>query len=210
RIVELAREHGTLILEDDAYHDLRFSGERLPPIYTLDDSGSTLYLGTFSKIMGAGMRLGWLVGPEEIITKLSVLKIDGCTNVFGSHVAAEWVPAHLDGHIAHLKETYKRRRDVMLVALERHMPPGTTWTRPDGGFFIWVTLPDGVDATRMLPMARERGVEYLAGATCYPDDRGTNQIRLSYSFVSDDQIDEGLRIIGEIVTGELLESRGDS
>lgn len=208
RIVELARDYETLILEDDAYHDLRYAGDRLPPISTLDDSGSTMYLGTFSKIMGAGMRLGWLVAAAEIITKLSVLKIDGCTNVFGSHVAAEWIPDHLDAHIDRLKETYRRRRDVMLAALDRHLPPGTTWTRPDGGFFIWVTFPDGIDTTRMLPMARERGVEYLAGATCYADGRGATQMRLSFSFVSDDQIDEGLRIIGEIAAGELLESRG--
>ncbi|MDP9368980.1 MAG: PLP-dependent aminotransferase family protein, partial [Chloroflexota bacterium] len=107
RIAELAQEYDTLVLEDDAYYDLRYGGEFIPPIYTLDDSGSTMYLGTFSKIMGAGMRLGWLIAPPEIIQKLSVLKIDGGTNVFGSHVAAEWVPDHLDGHIERLKGIYR-------------------------------------------------------------------------------------------------------
>jgi 2-aminoadipate transaminase len=208
RIVDLAQEYGTLILEDDAYHDLRFRGERIPPIYTLDYSGSTMYLGTFSKIMGAGMRIGWLVAAEDIVTKLSVLKIDGCTNVFGSHVAAEWIPEHLDDHIAKLKGIYQQRRDVMLKALERHMPDGTTWTDPDGGFFIWVTLPEAIDAGRMLPQVRERGVDYLAGGTCYADGSGTNQLRLSYSFTTDEQIEKGIEIIGEVAHGELKESLG--
>jgi 2-aminoadipate transaminase len=207
RIVELAREHRTLILEDDAYFDLRYAGESLPPIYALDDGGSTLYLGTLSKTMGAGMRLGWLLAPAEFITRLTALKIDGGTNVFGAHVAAEWLPEHLETHVRELREVYRRRRDLMLLALERHMPAGSSWTRPEGGFFVWVTLPPGVDTTRMLPQACERGVEFLPGATCYPDDRGRDQLRLSFSFAADDQIDEGIRIIGEIAKGELLEAR---
>jgi 2-aminoadipate transaminase len=210
RIVELAQEFGTLILEDDAYHDLRFRGERIPPIYTLDDSGSTMYLGTLSKIMGAGMRIGWMVAAEDIVTKLSVLKIDGCTNVFGSHVAAEWIPDHLDDHIAKLKGIYQSRRDVMLGALERFMPAGTTWNDPDGGFFVWVTLPESIDVGRMLPQVRERGVDYLAGGTCYADGSGTNQIRLSYSFTTEEQIEKGIEIIGEVAKGEMLEARSGS
>jgi 2-aminoadipate transaminase len=210
RIVELAQEYGTLILEDDAYYDLRFRGEPIPPIYTLDETGSTMYLGTLSKIMGAGMRIGWLVAAADIVTKLSVLKIDGCTNVFGSHVAAEWIPDNLVEHIAKLKEIYQQRRDVMLKALERFMPAGTTWTDPDGGFFVWVTLPDSIDVGRMLPQVRERGVDYLAGGTCYADGSGTNQMRLSYSFTTEDQIEKGIEIIGEVAKGELLEARSSA
>jgi 2-aminoadipate transaminase len=206
RLIELAREYGTLILEDDAYFDLRYGGANLPPIYALDNGGTTMYLGTFSKTMGAGMRLGWLVAAPEIVARLAALKIDGGTNVFGAHVAAEWLPAHLESHVAGLREVYKRRRDLMLAALERHMPPMTTWTRPEGGFFVWVTLPDGVDAERMLPQAKERGVEYLPGASCHVDARGTNQLRLSFSFVPDEKIEPGIRIIGEMARGELLES----
>jgi len=206
RLIELARDYGTMILEDDAYFDLRYAGQSLPPIYTLDESGSTMYLGTFSKTMGAGMRLGWLIAAPAIITRLTALKIDGGTNVFGAHVAAEWLPDHLEGHVDELREIYRRRRDLMLTALERHMPEGTTWTRPEGGFFIWVTLPDGVDTDRMLPQACERGVEFLPGTTCYADERGRNQLRLSFSFAADEQIDPGIRIIGEIAHGELMEA----
>lgn len=205
RIAQLAAEHGVLILEDDAYHDLRFSGERLPSIYSLDRAGCTMYLGTLSKIMGAGMRIGWLVGPEVVIQKLAQLKIDGGTNIFGSFVAAEWIPSYLDAHLEELKTIYGRRRDLMLGALEEFMPEGATWTTPAGGFFIWLTLPEGIDAGQMLPHARERGVEYLPGATCYTDGRGKNQIRLSFSFARDERIPEGIRILSEVIKGEMRE-----
>ena len=205
RIAELAAEYGTLVLEDDAYHDLRYDGEHLPPIYTFDNHGYTMYLGTMSKIMGAGMRLGWLVANEEIIRRLARLKIDGSTSVFGSFVAAEWIPANLDDHIAKLKGIYGHRRDLMLDALERYMPKGATWTKPDGGFFIWLTLPEQIDAAKMRPQAKERGVEYLPGATCFADGSGKNTIRLSFSFATDTQIPEGIRILSEVIQGELLE-----
>lgn len=206
RLVELAQEYETVILEDDAYYDLRFSGDFIPPIYALDDSGRTIQLGTLSKVMGAGMRLGWVVANPEIITKLAILKTDGGTGIFASYVAAEWIPVHLNRHIEELREIYKTRRDIMLEELREHMPEGTTWTEPDGGFFIWVTLPDGIDTVRMVPMARERGVEYLPGRACYVTDKGTNTLRLSYSFADDDQIREGIRILGEVIEAELRES----
>jgi len=205
RIAQLAREYGTIVLEDDAYYDLRFSGEKITPIYNLDDSGSVWYTGTFSKNLGAGIRLGWLIAPEEVILKLSVLKTDGCSSVFGSHAASEWIPQHLDGHVKKLSGIYQRRRDIMLAALEKHMPAGTTWTRPDGGFFLWVTLPEGLDAAQLLPMARERGVEFLVGSTCYADGSHKNTIRLSFSFARDEQIEPGIAVIGEIARGELKE-----
>lgn len=205
RIIELAEEYGTMILEDDAYHDLRFSGERIPPIYALDKGRRSIYLGTLSKIMGAGMRIGWLVGPAELIGKMTALKVDGGTNIFGSYVAAEWIPEHLHSHISKLNTLYGRRRDLMLAALEESMPEGTTWTRPDGGFFIWVTLPEGIDTVQLLAQAKERGVEYLPGPGHFANGGGKNMLRLSYSFASDEQISEGIRILGEIFSGELKE-----
>ncbi len=206
RLIELANEYGTLIVEDDAYHDLRYSGESLPTIYSLDTTGSTFYTATLSKIMGAGMRIGWLIGPADLISKLSVLKVDGSTNVFGSFVAAEWMRDHLAEHIEELKAVYASRRDVMLAALEEYMPDGVTWTHPDGGFFVWVVTPENLDMTTLQPNAKERGVEYLAGSTCYVDG-GHNTLRLSFSFATEDQIREGVRVLGEIIAGELQESR---
>jgi 2-aminoadipate transaminase len=207
KLIDIANRFGTLILEDDAYHDLRYSGERLPTIYSLDTTGSTLYTATMSKIMGAGMRIGWLVAPAELVGRMAGLKVDGSTNVFGSYVAADWMRDNLTPHIEELKQVYASRRDTMLESLQRHMPEGTTWTRPDGGFFVWVTVPEGIDMTALLPHARERGVDYLAGSTCFPDDTGHNTVRLSFSFATEDQIEEGVRILGDIVRGELLESR---
>ena len=205
KLVELAQEYDTIILEDDAYFDLRYEGEFLPTIYSLDPNGRTIYLGTFSKIMGAGMRLGWAVGPTELITKMTVLKMEGGSGIFASYVAAEWMPEHLDSHIKGLREIYKRRRDIMLEALEKYMPAGTTWTRPDGGFFVWVTLPEGIDTVETVPMARERGVDYLPGQACFANPGGRNTYRLSFSFATDEQIPEGIQILGEIFASELKE-----
>jgi len=207
QLIELAHEFGTIIFEDDAYHDLRFSGEKIPSIYSLDPYGLTIYTGTFSKTMGAGMRLGWLVAPEEVIGHLGVLKIDGGTNIFGSYVAAEWFPAHFSEHLTELRGIYHRRKEIMLDALQRFMPEGTTWTHPDGGFFVWVTFPEGIDTQELLPRAREMGIEYMPGSSCYANGGGENQIRLSYSFAQDDQIEPGIEILGKLVEGELLETR---
>lgn len=205
RVAAIAEEYGVFVLEDDAYHDLRFSGAELPTIYSLDRSGMVLYLGTLSKIMGPGMRIGWLVAAEPIIQRLAQLKFDGGTNIFGSHVAAEWIPAHLDAHIDLLREMYGRRCDLMCRTLSESMPEGTTWSRPEGGFFLWVTLPESIDAGQLLPQARERGIEFLPGQWCYTDGRGRNQIRLAFSFARDEQIGPGIRILGEIVCAELRE-----
>ncbi len=206
QLIELAHEFETIIFEDDAYFDLRFTGEKIPSIYALDPYGLTIYTATFSKTMGAGMRLGWLVAPKEVMDHLGVLKVDGGTNIFGSYVAAEWIPANLPNHLVTLREVYHRRKLLMLDALEKHMPEGTSWTNPEGGFFVWVTLPDGVDTLEMLPHAREMGIEYMPGSSCYAEGGGENQMRLSYSFASDDQIEPGIEILATLVKGELMET----
>ena len=206
RVAELAREYDTLIVEDDAYFDLRYDGERLPTIYSLDRDERTFYLGTLSKTLAAGFRLGWLAGPPPMIRRLASLKTDGGTNIFGSYIAAEWLPTEFETHVSQLREIYSRRRDLMLAALEKHMPDGVTWTRPDGGFFIWATLPDGLDTGAMLPQARELGVEYLPGTICYFDDEGRAQIRLSFSYARDEQIEPGIEILANLVAAEMREA----
>jgi 2-aminoadipate transaminase len=206
-LLALARAANTLIIEDDAYFDLRYDGEALPTIYSLDHGGSVVYMGTLSKTMGPGMRLGWLVGPPDLIRRVSALKVDGGTNVFGAHVAADWLPENLLPHVARLRDIYQRRRDLMLAALERHMPPGSTWTVPAGGFFIWLTLPPEIDTARMLAQVKERGVEYLPGPSCFTENAGANHLRLSYSFVEDDLIEPGIRVIGEVASADLREAR---
>ena len=206
RIVELASEYDTIIVEDDAYFDLRYDGENIASLYELDPDERTLYLGTLSKTMAAGIRIGWVVGPAALIRRLAALKTDGGTNIFGSYVAATWIPENFSRHVGELREIYSRRRDLMLTALGKYMPDGATWSQPDGGFFIWVTLPEGLDAGSMLPHARELGIEYLPGSVCYFDHRGKNEIRLSFSFAHDDVIDEGIRRLGDLLNAELRET----
>ena len=206
RVADLARQYDTLIVEDDAYFDLRFDGDPMPTIYSLDQDDRTFYLGTLSKTLAPGFRLGWLAGPSPMIRRLASLKTDGGTNIFGSYIAAEWLPTEFEAHVAQLRDIYGRRRDLMLAALERHMPEGVTWTRPDGGFFIWATLPDGLDTGAMLSQARELGVEYLPGAICYFDDEGRSQIRLSFSYARDEQIEPGIEILANLVSSEMRET----
>jgi 2-aminoadipate transaminase len=206
RIVELAEEFDTLIVEDDAYFDLRYEGEVIPPIYTLDPNGRTFYLGTLSKTLAAGFRIGWVVGPAAIIRNLAALKTDGGTNIFGSFIAASWLPEHFERHVAELRDIYRRRRDLTLKALERYMPDGVDWSQPTGGFFIWVKLPDGIDTSPMLAQAREMGIEYLPGAACFFDHTGANQMRLSFSFARDEVIEDGIKRLADLVKSEMAES----
>ena len=206
RIVELAEEFDTLIIEDDAYFDLRYEGEALPTIYSLDPNGRTLYLGTLSKTLAAGFRIGWVVGPAPIIRRIASLKTDGGTNIFGSFIAASWLPEHFERHVDELRRIYGQRRDLMLSALEAHMPEGATWSVPTGGFFVWLTLPEGIDSGGMLAQAREMGIEYLPGSACFFDHSGGNHIRLSFSFARDEVIDEGIRRLGDLIRSELAES----
>ena len=204
RIVALAQEHGVPIVEDDAYFDLRYSGEQIPTLYTLDTAGQVVYMGTFSKILAAGMRLGWAVGPEDIIARMAGLKTEGGTSPFAGQVAAEFCSSGtLVEHVQELRALYLKRRDAMLTALEQHMPDGARWTTPDGGFFIWLDLPGNVTASALQPLAAAQNVEFLPGTVCFFHGAGDGQVRLSYSFADEEQIAEGIRILGELITTEL-------
>ncbi|MGN6759648.1 MAG: PLP-dependent aminotransferase family protein [Thermomicrobiales bacterium] len=209
RIVELAREYNFAILEDDAYHDLRFAGERLPTLYELDGGRQALYFGTFSKILAAGMRLGWIVAEPGLIARLGVLKTDGSTNPFAAHVAYEYCKdGALEARIQELIAVYRHRRDLILGELSERMPEGVTWTHPDGGFFVWLTLPDSVDSVRLLDQARERGVDFHPGTVNFFDGSGHNHLRLSYSYASDADTVRGVRILAEVVQEMVAGDRG--
>jgi 2-aminoadipate transaminase len=204
RIVALAQEHHLPLLEDDAYFDLRYAGETLPTLYTLDDSGLVMYMGTFSKIMAAGMRLGWVVATPEIIQQLAGLKHEGGTSPFAGQVAAEFCSSGtLVEHVKELRGLYHQRRDAMLATLEAAMPPGVTWTTPDGGFFIWLTLPAGASAALLLEAARQRNIEFLPGSACYFQPVGDDKIRLSYSFADEAQIRDGIGALGDMIAAQL-------
>jgi 2-aminoadipate transaminase len=192
-LAKLADERGLLILEDDAYIDLRFEGEKKPTIFSLSKNDSVLLFGTLSKTIAAGLRLGWCAGPEDVIAVLSRGRTDSLRNTYTAALA-EWFIStgkHAE-HISQLRDIYAAKCRQMLVALEREMPEGTTWTHPKGGFFIWVTLPEGVDAVDMVATARENLVDYIPGPSFYSDGSGRRSLRLSFSNVTGDQIDTGI------------------
>ncbi len=199
RILALAKAHNIAVIEDDAYYDLRFTGDHLPMLITLDDAGLVIYTGTFSKIIGAGLRLGWIVAPEPLIHKAAKLKADGGTSPFASHVVAEYAPSQLEGHVKELVTVYRNRRDVMIAALGAEMPAGVEWTEPDGGFFVWLTLPEGMDAVAMAPEAAAHGVDYMPGTAFYVNGEGRRNIRLAYSYTDEETIRRGVTILAGII-----------
>ena len=200
-LVRLARRYGFLILEDVAYRDLGFGSAPPPSLWSLAPD-VVLQAGTFSKIFFPGVRLGWAAGPAEIISRLVVAKqnSDQCSGALGQRMLEEYGRAgHLDRQIVSSRALYARRAGLMSDALAAHMPDGTTWTRPQGGFYVWLTAPDGVDTVALSAEARARKVAYVPGRPFYPAEAGAAQIRLAYSRVADHLIDEGIRRIGEVL-----------
>jgi len=203
RVLELATEHDFVVLEDGAYSDLRFDGEDVPPLAAIDDGGRVLRVGTFSKTIAPGIRLGWLTAPSRIHTAARTVAAGG-TNTFTRSIVGKYcAEGHLEDSLPELRRVYARKRDRMLDSLAAEMPDGTTWTDPDGGFFVWVELPDGVDADAMLEDAAEHGVTYLPGSLFYPGDGPGNTVRLSYSYVTDEEIAQGIEALAETVSKRL-------
>jgi 2-aminoadipate transaminase len=206
RLVQVARERELLVLEDNPYGLLRYEGEPLPTLRSLDGGDFVIYLGTFSKILSPGVRLGWAVAPRPVLVKMNIGKAasDLCSSSLAQLFVAEYFSAGgWPGYVASLRELYRRRRDVMLEALDEHLPREATWTRPEGGLFIWATLPEGVDTTDLLAKALSRNVAFVPGRAAYLDGRGARSMRLNFSGVADDQIREGVRRIGEVVHEQL-------
>jgi 2-aminoadipate transaminase len=200
-LVRLARRYGFLILEDVAYRDLGFGSAPPPSLWSLAPD-VVLQAGTFSKIFFPGVRLGWAAGPAEIISRLVVAKqnSDQCSGALGQRMLEEYGRAgHLDRQIVSSRALYARRAGLMADALAAHMPEGSAWTRPRGGFYVWLTAPNGVDTVALSAAARARKVAYVPGRPFYPAEAGAAQIRLAYSRVADHLIDEGIRRIGEVL-----------
>ncbi len=203
RLVEVAHERELLILEDNPYGLLRYEGEPLPTLLSLDRGRFVIYLGTFSKILSPGIRLGWTVAPRPVLEKMNLGKqgADLCSSSLSQlFVAAYFAERRWEDYLEELRELYRRRRDTMLDALAEHLPREATWTRPGGGLFIWATLPDFIDTTDLLARAlEERNVAFVPGRAAYVDGRGGSSMRLNFSGVREDDIREGVRRIGEVV-----------
>ena len=201
RIYEIAKKYSLPILEDNPYGELRFAGEEVPTIKQMDTEGLVIYCSSFSKILSAGMRVGFVIAPEEIATKMVVAKQseDVHTNLFFQMLCHRFMTeCDLDGHIAKIRALYRRKCDLMLGELEKHLPAGVTFTRPEGGLFLWCTLPEGVDMPAFVKSAIVKKVAVVPGTTFNCDENAPSRsFRLNYSTPSDEQIKEGVKRLGE-------------
>ena len=200
-LVRVAAERELLVLEDNPYGLLRYEGEPLPTLYSMD-SEFVIYAGTFSKILSPGVRLGWTAAPAPILQKMQIGKqgSDLCSSSISQYfVSAYFDAGGWDGYVRSLLEIYRRRRDVMLDAMAEHLPREARWTHPQGGLFIWATLPDYIDTTDLLARALREQVAFVPGRAAFVDGRGGSSMRLNFSGVDETSIREGIRRIGEVV-----------
>ena len=204
-ILQIATEAGVLLLEDDPYGLLGFDGE-VPQAIRAMDSESVVYLGSFSKTIAAGLRVGWAVAPHAVREKL-VLAAEAailCPSNFAQLTVSEYLRTQpwMD-QVKAFRELYRERRDALLSTMDQMFPPGTSWTVPSGGFYSWVTLPEGIDATAMLPRAVSQLVAYVPGTGFYVDGQGRDSMRLSYCHPTADRISEGVRRLAGVIEAEL-------
>jgi 2-aminoadipate transaminase len=208
RVIDIANRYDVLVLEDSPYRSLRFEGETLPSLKSLDTEGRVIFLGSFSKTLVPGMRLGWAVADPEIIGRIGLLKTaaDTQTSTLNMAAAAAFLERFdLDAHIAEVNAVYRRKRDLMLELVAEHFPPSIAFTRPQGGLFTWLTFPSGFDATAFMrdeaiPKAK---VAYVPGETFYAVEQEANHARANYSCVSEERITAGITRLGAALRGSL-------
>ncbi|MDX9865402.1 MAG: PLP-dependent aminotransferase family protein [Anaerolineaceae bacterium] len=217
KIVDLAQQYGVPIVEDDPYGELRFEGEALPSISSLDSecvdiactlpyAGNVIYLSTFSKILAPGLRLAWVIAPENVISTLVKAKqgADLNTAKFTQMTAHEVCKnGFIDQHINVIRKVYLERRNTMLDCLDEHMPKGVQWNRPEGGLFLWVTLPEHLNTTDLLQRALKEKVAFVPGEPFFPSGGGQNNMRLNFSFSPPDLINEGIARLGRVIQQEM-------
>ena len=202
-IYELCRKHQIVILEDNPYGELRFRGEDIPTFKSMDDEGLVIYNGSYSKILSAGMRIGFVMAEKELLQRLTVAKqfSDCHTNIFFQIVTDLWLrTADVDAHIARIRKVYRERCDFMLRLLEQHVDRRVTWTHPDGGLFLWCTLPEGCDSQALSEIALEKGVAFVPGRDFMVDsDAPCRDFRLNFSTPSYENMEEGVRRLGAAI-----------
>ena len=205
-LVAMAQKHDFLIVEDSPYRELRYEGEHIPTMYSLDPD-RVIHLGSFSKIFAPGFRLGWAIAHPEILDKIYVCKqsLDLCPPIFDQYVAAEFLSSgRLDENLVKSIELYKGKRDLLLGLLEEHMPDGVTWTHPEGGLFLFLTMPEGFEAVKFYDKALDAGVAYVAGEFFHPDGSGKNTMRMNFSFMSHEKMAEGVKLLAKLLNDDIL------
>ena len=204
-LVELADRHDFLIVEDSPYRELRYEGEHIPTMYSLAPD-RVIHLGSFSKIFAPGFRLGWAIAHPEILDKIYVCKqsLDLCPPIMDQYVAAEFLASgRLDENLVKSVALYKGKRDLLLSLLQEHMPQGVKWTHPEGGLFLFLTMPEGFEAVKFYDRALDAGVAYVAGEFFHPDGSGRNTMRLNFSFMTEDKIRAGIKLLADLLKTEL-------
>ena len=205
-LVALAQKYDFLIVEDSPYRELRYEGEHIPSLYSLDPD-RVIYLGSFSKIFAPGFRLGWAIAHPDILDKIYVCKqsLDLCPPVFDQYVAAEFLESgKLDENLLKTIALYKGKRDLLLSLLEEYMPESVSWTHPEGGLFLFLTMPEGFDAVAFYDKALSAGVAYVAGEFFHPDRSGKNTMRMNFSFMTPQKITEGVKLLAELLEDEII------
>ena len=206
RMLELAMEHDILVVEDEPYSLLRFEGEPLKPLKHYDTEGYVVYLGTFSKILAPGFRLAYVIAPDSLSNKMEMAKqsMDLCTPPFTQHIAYHYIRnGYMKKHIPRIIEMYRRKRDIMLDAMDEHFPDGCSWTRPRGGMFLWAELPKHISTVEMFDDAVKEKVAYVHGQAFHVDGGGTNAMRLNFTNASDDNIAEGIGRLAKVIKARL-------
>ncbi len=210
RLVDLAAERDLLIVEDNPYGLLRYEGRIPPTLLSLDREGNVVYLGSFSKIISPGIRTGYVVAPTAIYQKLVLGKqaADLCSSSLNQFFVHEFVAGGLwRDYVERLRSLYVSRRDTLLRALEKEFPEGAVWTRPEGGFFVWATLPDGIHTGDLLVKAIDENVAFVRGDAFFVDGQGTTSMRLNFSYMKEELIEEGVRRLGRVIRDQLELSR---
>ncbi|CCH35751.1 PLP-dependent aminotransferase family protein [Actinosynnema sp. NPDC047251] len=204
-VLEICRRHGILVVEDNPYGLLGFDGTTYPALRSTDPD-NVVYLGSFSKTFAAGLRVGWVLAPHAVREKL-VLAAESatlCPPTLNQLIVSRYLSTHdWKGQIKTYREAYRERRDAAISALEQHMPVGSTWNKPNGGFYVWLTVPEGVDTKAMLPRAITQRVAYASGTGFYADGLGSRQLRISYCYPTPERIREGVRRLANVIKDEM-------
>ncbi|HKZ93118.1 MAG TPA: PLP-dependent aminotransferase family protein [Candidatus Bathyarchaeia archaeon] len=201
-LLQVAYKYEIPVLEDSPYRDLRFAGQTIPAIYSLDTENQVIVLGTFSKLLCPGLRLAWIIAPAEWMDRMIVAKqgMDLCSPSYTQLIVAEFLKRGLlKAQVESIRKLYARKREVMLAALRKYMPKSVKWTEPEGGLFLWVELPKKMSATELFPKAIENKVAYVIGSAFHCNGKGHNTMRINFSYPSEQQIDEGIRRLAKMI-----------
>ena len=200
--MDIMNKHDIPVIEDDPYGELRYEGQTMPTLKSMDTKGNVIFLGSFSKIFMPGLRIGWMVAHHDILEKAVMLKqtVDLQSSSFAQRQASYYIDMYdLDAHVAKIRELYGKRRTLMYDSMKKYFPQGLSFTYPEGGLFTWVTLPENIDAKAIMPEVIEKKVAYVPGGAFYPNGGNGNHFRLNYSNMPEDRIVEGIKRLAEVL-----------